>query len=132
MAYIPYTARKPLSRVTDKLSLVWPAVRNEENIAVFLSLIVCRCILDPLLCHVGKWRYSRILLGAENWSAAEGICHLVNGIKCHPTAALLASAVLSCPSGKAYTGFCWWNLRERDHLGDRGLDVKIIVWWTYR
>ena len=24
--------------------------------------------------------------------------------------------------GQAYTGFWWGNLRERDHLGDRGID----------
>jgi len=50
-------------------------VRNEENIAVLLSLVVYSCITDPLLCHVGNWRYSGILLGAGNWSATEGMCH---------------------------------------------------------
>jgi len=45
-----------LSRIIDKLSLVCRAVGNEGNIAVFLSLIVYRCIPDPLLCHVDKWR----------------------------------------------------------------------------
>ena len=54
MAYIPHTVRKTLSRITDKLSLVWRAVKNEGNIAVFLSLIVYRCIADPLLCHVAN------------------------------------------------------------------------------
>jgi hypothetical protein len=27
---------------------------------------------------------------------------------------------------KAYTGFWWGNLREGDHLGDRGVDGRII------
>ena len=48
---------------------------NEENIEMFLSLILYRCIPDPLLCHVGNWRYSHILLGAGNWSATEERCH---------------------------------------------------------
>jgi len=29
--------------------------------------------------------------------------------------------------GEAYAGFCWGNLRERDHLGDPGIDVIIIL-----
>ena len=28
--------------------------------------------------------------------------------------------------GKAYAGFWWRNLRERDHLEDPGVDGKII------
>jgi len=31
--------------------------------------------------------------------------------------------------GKAYTGFWWGNLRERDHLGDAGVDERIILRW---
>jgi hypothetical protein len=29
--------------------------------------------------------------------------------------------------GEAYTGFWWGNLRERDHMGDPGVDGKIIL-----
>ena len=29
-------------------------------------------------------------------------------------------------------GFWWSNLRERDHLGERGLDGKIILSWIFR
>ena len=29
--------------------------------------------------------------------------------------------------GEAYTGFWWGNLRERDHLGDLGIDGRIIL-----
>jgi len=31
-----------------------------------------------------------------------------------------------------YTGFCWGNLRERDHLGDPGIDGRIILRWIFR
>jgi hypothetical protein len=34
--------------------------------------------------------------------------------------------------GEAYTGFWWGNLRERDHLGDSGVDGRIIVSWIFR
>jgi len=29
--------------------------------------------------------------------------------------------------GEAYTGFWWGNLRIRDHLGDPGIDGRIII-----
>jgi hypothetical protein len=56
------TVRKPLSRVTDKLSFVLRAVRNGDNIVVLLCLVVCRCIADSLLCYVGNWRYCGIVV----------------------------------------------------------------------
>jgi len=34
--------------------------------------------------------------------------------------------------GEAYTGFWWGNLRERDHLGDPGVDGRIILRWMFR
>jgi len=54
VAYIPHTVRKPLSRIIDKLSLVCLAVRNEGNIAVFMSFILYRCVPDHLLFYVDK------------------------------------------------------------------------------
>jgi hypothetical protein len=34
--------------------------------------------------------------------------------------------------GEVYTGFWWGNLRERDHLGDPGVDGRIMLRWIFR
>jgi hypothetical protein len=34
-------------------------------------------------------------------------------------------------TGEVYTGFWWGNLRERDHLEDPGVDVRIILRWNF-
>ena len=31
-----------------------------------------------------------------------------------------------------YAGFWWGNLREMDHLGDPGVDGRIILRWIFR
>jgi hypothetical protein len=33
---------------------------------------------------------------------------------------------------KMHSGFCWVNLRERDHLEDKGIDGTIILRWIFR
>jgi len=33
--------------------------------------------------------------------------------------------------GEMCTGFWWGNVRERDHLGDPGVDGKIILKWVF-
>jgi hypothetical protein len=40
--------------------------------------------------------------------------------------------VVRMEKGETYTGFWWENLRERDHLGDLGLDGKFILRWIFR
>jgi len=31
-----------------------------------------------------------------------------------------------------YSGFWWGSLKEKDHLGDRGIDKRIILRWIFR
>jgi len=38
----------------------------------------------------------------------------------------------SAYGGGAFTGFWWGNMRERDHLGDTGVDGRIILRWIFR
>jgi len=33
---------------------------------------------------------------------------------------------------EVHTGFWWRNLRGKDHLGDRGVDGRIILRWILR
>jgi hypothetical protein len=33
----------------------------------------------------------------------------------------------SAYGGETYTGFWWGNLKERDHLGDTGVDGRVIL-----
>jgi hypothetical protein len=92
-SYNPHRVTNPFTTVTDKLSLILCAVRNEENTAMFPSFIIYRFIPDPLLCHVGNLRYLGLAIGQRLTKSV-----LVCGINCHPPSAVLASAVLSCLS----------------------------------
>jgi len=37
-----------------------------------------------------------------------------------------------CGDAEVYTGFRWGNRTEGDHLGDAGLDGRIILRWIFR
>jgi hypothetical protein len=34
--------------------------------------------------------------------------------------------------GEAYTEFWWGDLREIDHLGDPGVDKRVVLRWIFR
>ena len=64
----------------------------------------------------------------------------LNDLYCSPSIILViksrimswAGHVARIGRGEACTGFWWGNLRERDHLGDPGLDERIILRWIFR
>jgi hypothetical protein len=50
----------------------------------------------------------------------------------HPLVQRWAGHVARMGMGEAFVGFWWGNLRERDHLGDPGLDGRIILKWIFK
>ena len=42
-----------------------------------------------------------------------------------------AGRVARMGRGEVCTGVWWGNLRERDHLEDRGVDGRILVKWIF-
>ena len=43
-----------------------------------------------------------------------------------------AGNVARTERGEAYTGYWWGNLRDRDHLGDPGVDGRVTLRWIFR
>jgi hypothetical protein len=44
----------------------------------------------------------------------------------------LAGNVACIGRGEVYRGFWWGNLREREHLGDQGVDGRILLRRMFR
>jgi hypothetical protein len=44
---------------------------------------------------------------------------------------LFSGHVASIERGKAYAGFWWGNVRERNRLEDPGIDRRIVLRWIY-
>jgi hypothetical protein len=44
----------------------------------------------------------------------------------------LAEHVTRVGTGEVHVGFCWGNLRERDHLEDPDLGGRIILKWNFK
>ena len=102
------TVRKPLSRINDKLSFVWRAVRNEEIFAVLLYLVVYRCIAHSLLCYVGNWSFFLELeIGQRLRECAIALC---NQVSPYLGAVAIRSVVVSCSVAVYYQAVTAWCL----------------------
>ena len=62
--------------------------------------------------------------------SAAAVMHMVTASDMSPS--VITVYDLSTLHCEAYTGFWWGNLRETDHLGDPGVDGRIILRSIFR
>ena len=93
-------------------------------VADWSLLVNCPC---PLSCGpkwdevTGEWRKLHI----EELNDLYSLLNIIRLIKSRRMR--WAGHVARIGGRGAYTGFWWGNLRERDHLGDPGIDERIIL-----
>jgi len=100
-------------------------LREERRLRVFENKVLRR-IFGPKGDEVtGEWRK----LHNEELNGLYSSPNIVRVIK---TRMRWAGHVACMGRGKAYTGFWWGNVWERDHWGDPGVDGRIILRWIFR
>jgi len=101
-------------------------LREERRLRVFENRVLGR-IFGPKRDEVtGEWRKLR----NEELNNLYCSPNIVRVIKLRRMR--LAGHVECMGRGEVYTGFWWGNLRERDHLGDPGVDGRIILRWIFK
>jgi len=104
----------------------WSLTLREERRLRMLQNRVSRRIFEPKRDEAtGEWRK----LHNEELNDLQSSPSIVWVIKSRMR---WAGHVARMRRGETYTGFWWGNLRERDHLGDLGVDERTILRWILR
>jgi hypothetical protein len=90
------------------------------------SIALKRITKQNVTCTEGEWRklHNEEL---NDLYTSRNIVRVINSRRMR-----WAGHVARMGGGEAYTGFWWGNLRKRDHLGDPGVDGRIILRWIFR
>ena len=115
-----------LPRVSYEFATWSPTLREECRLKV-LENSVLRRIFGPRRYEVtGEW----MKLHNKELNDLYSSPNIVWVIKCRRMR--WTGYVVHMEGGEAYTGFWLGNLRERDHLGDPGIDGSMILRWILR
>jgi len=101
-------------------------LREERRLRVFENRVLRRIFGIKRDEVTGEWRK----LYNEKLNDLYSSPNIVRAIK--QRRKRWAGRVARMGEGEACTGFWWGNLRERDHLGDPGIDGRIILRWIFR
>ena len=96
-------------------------LREERRLRVFENSVLRRTYRSKRDEVTGEWRKVHKEELNDLYSSPN-IVRMIKSIRMRQ-----ARHVASMGRGEAYTGFKWGNLRERDHLGDPGVDGKIVL-----
>ena len=98
-------------------------LREERRLSVFENRVLRR-IFEPKRDEVtSEWRklYNEEL---NNLYSSPNIFQVIKSRRMR-----WAGHIVRTGRRETYTGFWWRNLRERDHLGDPGVDGWIVLRW---
>ena len=96
-------------------------LREERRVRVFENSVLRRTYRSKRDEVTGEWRKVHKEELNDLYSSPN-IVRMIKSIRMRR-----ARHVASMGRGEAYTGFKCGNLRERDHLGDPGVDGKIVL-----
>jgi hypothetical protein len=101
-------------------------LRKERRPRVFENMMLRRIFVPKMDEITGEWRKLKI----EEFDDIYCSPNIIPVIKSRRMR--WAKHVARMGRGKAYIEFWWGNLKERDHLGQPGLNGGIILRWTFR
>jgi hypothetical protein len=105
----------------------WCLTRREEQRLTVFENRVLRRIFGPKRDEpTGEWRR----LHNEELNDLYSSQNIIREIKSRILR--WAGHVARMRKGEVHTGFWWGDLREGDHLGDPGVDGRIILKWIFK